>query len=68
MNADDFYEDFKDALKYLGLAWGDKHLAQVRLTAGAFCLSYGGRETRMNLPCAQSDTQPPDSPTLQPRT
>ena len=51
MNADEFYEDFKDALKYLGLSWGQKDLAQVWLEGGSFCLAYGGRETRVRLPC-----------------
>lgn len=60
MNADEFYEDFKDALKYLGLSWGQKDLAKVWFEGGSFCLTYGGRETRVRLPSATSSTQPAD--------
>lgn len=67
MNADEFYEDFKDALKYLGLSWGQKDLAQVCFDGGSFCLSYGGRKTLVQLPSAQSQVQPPAAPTLPPQ-
>ena len=50
MNAEEFYAQFKEMLSYLGLRWGDKHLAKVGFTAdGSFCLSYKGREARISV-------------------
>lgn len=66
MNADDFYQDFKDALEYLGLPWGQKQQALVWLDGEAFCLAYGGRETRVRLPRAASTSKPPAPPTNHP--
>ena len=31
MNAEDFYQELKDALDYFGLSWRDKHLVTVTL-------------------------------------
>jgi hypothetical protein len=44
MNADDFYEEFKNALDYLGLKWGEKAVAKVQLRNDAVVLSWGNRE------------------------
>ena len=41
MLASDFYEEFKDALKYLGLKWGEMDLAQVSVINDKFIMSYG---------------------------
>lgn len=66
MNADEFYEDLKKALDYLGLAWGQKHWAEVWMDGNRFCLAYGGRVTQLLLPCAGPTPQPPAPPTTNP--
>jgi hypothetical protein len=50
MNAEQFYEDFKAALNFLGVAWGDKDAVEVRLDEGQFCLAHCGKEARLSLP------------------
>lgn len=51
MNAEQFYEDFKAALSYLGLRWGDMGLAQVHLTqTGCVVLVHGGKAASFEVP------------------
>ena len=40
MNADEFYEDFKNTLDFLGLRWGEKHLAKVSVRGDSIIFSY----------------------------
>lgn len=40
MNADFFYEEFKAALKFLGLEWGQKELATVTVADGCLVITY----------------------------
>lgn len=50
MNAEDFYEEFKNALNFLGLGWSQKHLAKVFIKDGAFWMCYGSRTVSLKLP------------------
>lgn len=43
MNAEDFYAEFKSALNYLGLAWGEKELAICKVAGGIFYVSYADK-------------------------
>lgn len=56
MNADFFYDKFKDAVNWFGLSWGEKHLIQVRICGNALCFEYGGNEIRMTIPGKYADT------------
>lgn len=40
MNADDFYEQFKDALKFLGPGWSGMDLVQVDIKGDTVNLSF----------------------------
>lgn len=42
MNAEEFYDEFKRALRVLGPGWFDKHLVKIKAKRGRFVLSYGG--------------------------
>jgi hypothetical protein len=50
MNADEFYEGFKDALAYLGLAWGQKDLATVHIEGDRLVVSHGAYSATIQLP------------------
>ena len=43
MTADDFYEHFKDALKYLGLDWGQMDEAVVTIVGGKFIMTTANK-------------------------
>lgn len=43
MNAGDFYEHFKDALKYLGVDWGDMEQVTVSIVDGKFVMTAGNK-------------------------
>ena len=49
MNAEDFYEHFKDALKYLGLSWGEMDQAVVRIIDGKFTVTTAGKSCTLDL-------------------
>jgi len=49
MNADDFYEHFKDALKYLGLDWGELDQAIVSIVDGKFIMTTAGRSCILEI-------------------
>jgi hypothetical protein len=49
MNADDFYEYFKDALHYLGVAWGDKADVAVYLDGSKLVFEYCGKTASITL-------------------
>lgn len=40
MNGDDFYEKFKDALRFFELSWGEKEKLIVTATADKIWFSY----------------------------
>ena len=46
MTAEEFYQNFTDALKYIGADWGEKEAVEVWLEDGKFWLHYCGREAR----------------------
>lgn len=49
MNAEDFYEHLKDALRFLGVSWGDKHLVAVSIVGGSVRLAYEGKECNFEV-------------------
>ena len=49
MNAEDFYEHFKDALKYLGLTWGEMDQAVVQIINGKFTVTAAGKSCTLEL-------------------
>jgi hypothetical protein len=50
MDADQFYEKFKDAIVWFGLGWNEKHLIRVRISGNQLCFEHGGTEIRMTIP------------------
>lgn len=40
MDAESFYDEFKEALKYLGVSWGSKYLVKVSVENDSIILSY----------------------------
>ena len=51
MNADDFYEEFKNALDFLGLQGGHKELALVSIKGESIVFSYGTKSARICIGC-----------------
>lgn len=49
MTLEALYQDMKDALDFLGLAWGEKELATVTLDRDELVISYGGRSCRVQI-------------------
>jgi hypothetical protein len=49
MNAADFYEHFKDALKYLGLSWGQMDQAVVNIVDGKFVMTTAGKSCTLEM-------------------
>lgn len=49
MRADEFYDEFKAALRFVNLAWGDKDQAMVWIDGDKLCVGHGGREARIEL-------------------
>lgn len=49
MNADTFYEFFKDALGYLGCSWGDKELATVWIEGNEIKFAYKGKTASFSI-------------------
>lgn len=49
MNAEKFYLSYKYALCYLGVSWGDKADAAVRLVDGEVRMEYCGREASFRV-------------------
>ena len=50
MNGEQFYEEFKNALKYLGLGWGDASAMTVYIHEQDLYFSYGGRTLSVHIP------------------
>lgn len=49
MNAEDFYEEFKEAIKYLGPGWTGKEYIQVSANQDCIVLSYENLKVEINL-------------------
>lgn len=56
MNAEFFYEKFKDAVNWFGLNWGEKHFIKVRIDGNALCFEHDGTEIRMSIPVKYADS------------
>ena len=50
INAADFYEHFKIALKYLDLPWGDMDKATISIIDGCFVMASAGKSCTLELP------------------
>ena len=44
MNAEQFYDEYKNCLNFLGVKWGEKELATVSVKEGWVVISYDGRQ------------------------
>ena len=49
MNGEEFYAEFKEALRYLGVEWGNKEVVTMKLVPDAIVLHYGHREARIYM-------------------
>ena len=58
MNAEDFYEEFKQALKFLDVPWGEKELVTVDVRYGRFVMAYDGRDVSFKVSAESTKTQP----------
>lgn len=45
MNAEQFYNEFKFSLQYLGLKWGEMDKANVKIQGDQIVMEYGNRKT-----------------------
>lgn len=50
MNAASFYEEFKDAIRFLGLGWGQMGSIEMWIEGSCVVMAYGGREVKFPLP------------------
>ena len=50
MNAEDFYEEFKAALQFLGVPWGEKHTVDMLIVGDCLVLKVPGKEAHITLP------------------
>ncbi len=56
MNADFFYDKFKEAVNFFGLSWGEKHFILVRVSGDQLCFKHDGTEIRITIPTIYADT------------
>lgn len=49
MDAEEFYLEYKAALTYLGVAWGDKSDVAVWVQDGYFIMSANGKQAHIKL-------------------
>ena len=49
MNAEDFYEFFKDALKYLGVTWDEKANVTVTISGKSIRFACHGKECEFEI-------------------
>lgn len=50
MTAEQFYEEYKAALNYLGVRWGDKDSVPVWLEGQYFVMAANGKKAHVLLP------------------
>jgi hypothetical protein len=56
MNADIFYDKFREAVNFFGLSWGEKHYIRVRVSENQLCFEHDGTEIRVTIPVMYADT------------
>ena len=49
MDGDEFYEEFKAVLTYLGLSWGEKHQLKVTIENDQICFEVKGRKVLIDV-------------------
>jgi hypothetical protein len=49
MNAADFYEHFKEALKYFGVAWGEMDQVVVDIVDGKFVMTAANKSCILDV-------------------
>lgn len=52
MNASEFYENFKEALKFLGVSWSEMHQATVKIRGDHIEISALGKSCSFSVPIA----------------
>lgn len=50
MNGEDFYSEFKEALRFLQSSWGEKQHVTVWCEGDSFHMASDGREIKIALP------------------
>jgi hypothetical protein len=46
---DDLYEEMQEAMRYLGVRWGDKHLVKTRIENNQLVLSHWGKTISIDI-------------------
>lgn len=54
MDGEAFYEEFKAALYYFGLSWGQKDQVTVFVMDGCLWFRHGTRSVRLELPAEKA--------------
>jgi hypothetical protein len=49
MNGEDFYEEFKDVLRYFGLSWSDKEQVKVYVEHSRLVFEFDNKKCTMEL-------------------
>lgn len=49
MNAEDFYAELKNALRFFGVEWGNKEAVKITAEKGVIVFSYANLEVRVKL-------------------
>lgn len=49
MNGELFYEEFKNALRFLGVPWGDMRSVTVYVDGYLLCFEHGGRKITVEM-------------------
>ena len=57
MNAQDFYEGFRESLDYLGAGFHCKDQVDVWIENGKFCMTRNGVDIRLPIPPEQPENQ-----------
>lgn len=55
MNAEEFYEAFKEALDYLGVGFHGKEQAVVAICGNKLTLTAGNRSAALSIPIEQGE-------------
>lgn len=54
MNAEQFYERFKEAIKFIGYSWGEKEEIEIFIESEHLCLKSNG--TKVSIPVGKEVT------------
>lgn len=48
-NGEEFYEEFKEVVRFFGLAWADKKLIDVYVFNGEIMFQHGGKKIHVSF-------------------